>query len=66
MRAGIIVSSLKVEISPVEVGITDGLGKGVGKDADVDTTETADGLSAQITVVHASKMGEVLAIDGVV
>ena len=46
--------------------MADGLGKGVGKDADVDTTEAADGLSTQIAVVHAGKRGEPLAVDGVV
>ncbi len=38
----------------------------MGKDADVDTTEAADGLSAQIAVVHASKMGELFVIRRVI
>ena len=48
------------EICPVEVCMTDGLRKGVGKDAEMHATEAADGLCAQITIVLTGKMGEVL------
>ena len=53
---------LKFEFRPVEVGVTDGLCEGVGKDAEVDTTEATNGLGAQITIVLTGKMGEVLVI----
>ena len=56
----------KLKIRPVEVGMTDGLGKRVGKDSDVDTAEASDGLGAQITVVHAGKMRELLVVSGIV
>ena len=54
--------SFKFEIRPVEICVADGLAKRVGKDADVDTTESPDGLRAQITVVHTGKMGELLTV----
>ena len=58
--------SFKFEIRPVEICVADGLAKRVGKDADVDTTESPDGLRAQITVVHTGKMGELLTVRWVV
>ena len=33
---------LKSEVCPVEIGIADGLGERMGKDSEVDTTETSD------------------------
>ena len=38
----------------------------MGEDADMHTTEAADGLGTQIAVVHAGKMREVLTIGRVV
>ena len=46
--------------------LADGLCEGMGKDADVDATEAADGLGAQVAVAHTGKAGEVVAVGGVV
>ena len=57
---------LVCQLCPVEIGVADHACKRVGKDADVHTTEATDGLGAQITVVHAGKMGELLAVRWIV
>ena len=53
---------LKSELCPIEVGMTDDFGQRMHKDAEVDTTETTDGLGTQIAIVLTGKMGEVLVI----
>ena len=57
---------MKLEVCPVEVGVTAGLIQRMGKDADVDTTEAADSLGTQIAIVHAGKMREMLIVRSII
>ena len=56
----------KLELCPVEVSVADGFCERMGKDTDIDTTESSDGLGTKITVVLTGKMRKVFIIRRII